>query len=58
MNEKEFAKVVSDMWVEAKNIIKDPKKRIYYLGRAERRAKNPEFKKLWKRKKEELIKNL
>ena len=48
----------SDMWVEAKIPIKDPKKRIYYLGRAERRAKNPEFKKLWKRKKEELIKNL
>ena len=49
---------MSDMWVEAKIPIKDPKKRIYYLGRAEKRAKNPEFKKLWKRKKEELKKNL
>ena len=32
--------------------------RIFFLTRAMNRAKNPEFKELWKRKKEELIKNL
>jgi len=37
---------------------KSPHRRIYYLIRAENRAKNPEWKELWKRKKEELIKNL
>ena len=37
---------------------KNPHRRIFYLTRAEKRAKNPEFKELWKRKKEELIKNL
>ena len=37
---------------------KNPYRRIYYLTRAENRAKNPEWKELWRRKKEELIKNL
>ena len=37
---------------------KNPHRRIFYLARAEKRAKNPEFKELWKRKKEDLIKNL
>ena len=35
-----------------------PIRRVFYLNRAMNRAKNPEFKELWKRKKEELIKNL
>ena len=37
---------------------KNPHRRIYYLTRAMNRAKNPEWKALWKQKKEELIKNL
>lgn len=36
--------------MEAKVPIKDPQKRLFYLRRAEKRAKNPEFKELWKRK--------
>ena len=34
---------------------KNPHRRIYYLNRAMNRAKNPEWKDLWKRKKEELL---
>ena len=37
---------------------KSPVRRAFYLTRAMNRAKNPEFKELWKRKKEELLKNL
>jgi hypothetical protein len=37
---------------------RNPHRRIFYLTRAENRAQNPEFKELWKRKKEELLKNL
>ena len=37
---------------------KNPYRRIFYLTRAMNRAKNPEWKELWKRKKEELMKNL
>ena len=33
-------------------------KRVFFLNRAMERAQNPEWKDLWKRKKEELIKNL
>ncbi len=33
------------------------KKRVFFLNRAMERAQNPEFKDLWKRKKEELLKN-
>ena len=33
-------------------------KRVFFLKRAMERAQNPEFKDLWKSKKEELIKNL
>jgi|TARA_B110001454_G_scaffold192286_1_gene192501 hypothetical protein len=36
---------------------KNPTRRIFYLNRAMNRAKNPEWKDLWKRKKEELLKN-
>ena len=38
--------------------LKSPARRIFFLTRAMNRAKNPEFKELWKRKKEELLKNL
>jgi hypothetical protein len=34
------------------------RRRIFYITRAMNRAKNPEWKDLWKRKKEELEKNL
>jgi len=34
------------------------KRRTFFLNRAMIRAKNPEWKDLWKRKKEELLKNL
>jgi len=56
MNDKEFATTVSEM-LEGKweAPIKDPNKKLFYLQRAEERAANPEFKELWKRKKEELI---
>jgi len=37
---------------------KNPRRRIFYLNRAMNRAKNPEWKDLWKRKKDELLKNL
>ena len=37
--------------------IKETDRRLFFLNRAMERAKNPEFKKLWKRKKEELLKN-
>ena len=37
---------------------KNPTRRIFYLNRAMNRAKNPEWKDLWKRKKDELLKNL
>ena len=37
---------------------KSPVRRAFYLDRAMKKAKNPEFKELWKRKKEELLKNL
>jgi len=30
--------------------IKNPRQRLFYLRMAEKRAKNPEFKELWKRK--------
>jgi hypothetical protein len=33
-------------------------RRLFFLNRAMERAKNPEWKALWKRKKEELLKNL
>ena len=33
-------------------------RRVFFLNRAMERAQNPEFKDLWKRKKEELLKNL
>jgi|TARA_Y100000296_G_scaffold64068_1_gene74798 hypothetical protein len=33
-------------------------RRIYFLSLAEKKAKNPEWKALWKSKKEELLKNL
>ena len=36
--------------------MKDPIRRIFYLDRAYKRAKNPEFKKLWRLKKEQLLK--
>ena len=32
-------------------------KRVFFLNRAMERAQNPEWKDLWKRKKEELLKN-
>ena len=32
-------------------------KKVFFLNRAMERAQNPEFKDLWKRKKEELLKN-
>jgi len=38
--------------------VKSHVRRVFFLNRAMRRAKNPEFKELWKRKKEELLKNL
>ena len=34
------------------------RRRIFYLTQAMNKAKNPEFKELWKRKIEELSKNL
>ena len=34
---------------------KSPVRRAFYLTRAMNSAKNPEFKELWKRKKEELL---
>ena len=37
---------------------KSPVRRAFYLTRAMNRAKNPEFKELWKRKRAELFKNL
>ena len=37
--------------------IKETEKRLFFLNRAMERAQNPEFKDLWKRKKEELLKN-
>ena len=43
---------------EAEVEFKNPARRIFYLTRAMNRAKNPEWKDLWKRKKEELEKNL
>ena len=36
----------------------DWQKRVFFLNRAMERAQNPEFKDLWKSKKEELLKNL
>ena len=41
---------------DAKIGMKDPVRRIFYLERAEKRAQNPEFKKLWLDKKEQLLK--
>ncbi len=41
---------------EAEVEFKDPVRRIFYLERAERRAQNPEFKELWRLKKEQLLK--
>ena len=38
--------------------IKETEKRLFFLNRAMERAQNPEWKDLWKRKKEELLKNL
>jgi len=35
---------------------RDPAKRIFFLNRAAERAQNPEFKKLWLKKKEQLLK--
>ena len=43
---------------EAKVEFKNPARRIFYLDRAAKRAKNPEFKKLWLDKKAELLRNL
>ena len=43
---------------KVKLLHKSPVRRVFYLTRAMKRAKNPEWKELWKRKKEELIKNL
>ena len=37
--------------------IKETEKRLFFLNRAMERAQNPEWKDLWKRKKEELLKN-
>ena len=37
--------------------ITETERRLFFLHRAMKRAKNPEFKELWKRKKEELLKN-
>ena len=42
-------------WKEKRKILQ---KQLFYLERARKRAKNPEWKGLWKRKKEELLKNL
>ena len=42
-------------WKEKRKLYK---KRLYYLERARKRAKNPEFKKLWADKKAELSRNL
>ena len=36
----------------------DNQRRLFFLNRAMERAQNPEWKDLWKRKKEELLKNL
>ena len=41
---------------DAKIPLRDPIRRIFYLDRAYKRAKNPEFKKLWRLKKEQLLK--
>jgi hypothetical protein len=38
--------------------ITETERRLFFLNRAMERAKNPEWKALWKRKKEELLKNL
>jgi len=38
--------------------IKEIDRRLFFLNRAMERAQNPEWKDLWKRKKEELLKNL
>ncbi len=40
---------------EMKIPVKSPARRVFFLTRAMNRAKNPEFKELWKRKKEELL---
>ena len=36
---------------------KEIKRKVFFLNRAMERAQNPEWKDLWKRKKEELLKN-
>ena len=41
---------------DAKIGMKNPARRIFYLDRAYKQAKNPEFKKLWLDKKEQLLK--
>jgi len=40
-----------------KELLPGWQKRVFFLNRAMERAQNPEFKDLWKRKKEELLKN-
>ena len=41
---------------EIKVELKNPHRRIFYLDRAAKKAKNTEFKKLWLDKKEQLLK--
>ena len=49
---KQRIKIFKEAEVEFRN----PARRIFYLDRAYKQAKNPEFKKLWLYKKEQLLK--
>ena len=54
---KQRIKIFKEAEVEdAKIGMKNPARRIFYLDRAYKQAKNPEFKKLWLYKKEQLLK--